>query len=217
MKMIRAISGIALIVVALVGGYCLMVADMLSGSEFVTLVIAFAVIGIALVLSDEIKELSIGGNIIRFKEAKKGAEEAISELRTANRDTYRALLWQTKNHPGCFSDGSTIDERLSNFWSVYSSVVSLGLKEELRPVIADVANELIRGQLNCIGNNSDKVLEQFQPEDTPDPSTLAEVAFSPESVSEAARRGVYGGSEEKIRRAISEGIAEYQKLYELPR
>jgi hypothetical protein len=197
-------------------GYCLLMADKLSGAEFVSLLIAFAVIGLILSFASEMQEFSIAGNIVKLKEVKKDADKSISELKAARTETFRFLLSLAKRHPGGFSDGGTVDERIDDFWNLYDQIVSFGCKEDLGNNLLDVLNVLIKGQLSSISHYSDLISSKYLGSDIiPEPSQLTIDALDNDSVETAANRNVASGDINKIKRMLVVGLDEYKKLYEL--
>jgi len=81
-------------------GYSLLISDELSGAEFVTLIIAFAGISFMVAFATEIQELSIGGNVIKLRQIRQEAEDAIVELNRAKIENVRFLLRLATRHPG---------------------------------------------------------------------------------------------------------------------
>lgn len=216
MRIFLSILGLAIFLVIAKFGYCLLLAEKLSGTEFVSLLIAFAIIGLILSFASEIQEFSVAGNIVKLKEVKKDADKSISELKAARTETFRFLLSLAKRHPGGFSDGGTVDGRVHDFWNLYDQIVSFGCKEELATSLLDIVNVLIKGQLTCISQNSDSVSSKYYVSDViPEPSQLTIEALDNESVEKAAQRNVAGGDSEKIKKALLAGLDEYKKLYEL--
>jgi hypothetical protein len=197
-------------------GYQLLLNGKLSGAEFVSLVIAFAVIGLILSFASEVQEFSVAGNIVKLKEVKRDAERSINELKSARTETFRFLLSLAKRHPGGFSDGGTIDGRVNDFWSLYDQIVAFNCEDELSNNLLEVANILLKGQLNSISHNSDAVSSKYHlSNETPEPTQLVIEALDNESVASAAKRGVAGGDQAKIKQMLVAGLDEYKKLYSL--
>ena len=121
-----------------------------------------------------------------------------------------------KRYPGGFSDGSTVDGRVRDFWNLYDQIASFGCKEELAQNLLDVVDILIEGQRDTISNYSDSVSSKYHnTEIIPEPSQLTIEALDNESVEKAARRNVAGGDVEKLKKMLVVGLNEYKKLYEL--
>jgi len=216
LRIFLSILGLVIFLSSAKFGYCLLMAEKLSGAEFVSLLIAFAVIGLILSFASEIQEFSIAGNIVKLKEVKKDADRSISELKAARTETFRFLLSLAKRHPGGFSDGGTVDGRIGDFWNLYDQIVSFGCTEDLANNLLDVVNVLIKGQLSSISHNSDSISSKYLGSDIiPEPSQLTIEALDNDSVEKAANRNVAGGDSEKIKSMLVVGLDEYKKLYEL--
>ncbi len=63
MRIFLSVLGLAIFLVTAKFGYFLLLAEKLSGSEFVSLLVAFAMIGLILSFASEIQEFSVAGNI----------------------------------------------------------------------------------------------------------------------------------------------------------
>jgi hypothetical protein len=210
------VLGLAIFLVTAKFGYFLLLAEKLSGSEFVSLLVAFAVIGLILSFASEIQEFSVAGNIVKLKEVKKDADKSISELKAARTETFRFLMSLAKRRPGGFADGGTVDRRIPDFWNLYDQIVSFGCKEELATSLLGVVNVLIEGQLTSILKNSDSASgKDYGSGVIPEPSQLTIEALDNDAVEKAAERGLFGGDSEKIKKALVVGLDEYKKLYEL--
>lgn len=216
MRIFLSILGALLFLASAKLGYCLLIEGKLSGAEFVSLIIAFAVIGLILSFASEVQEFSVAGNIVKLKEVKRDAEKSIRELKSARTETFRFLLSLAKRHPGGFSDGGTVDERVNDFWSLYDQIVAFNCEDELSNNLLEVVNVLLKGQLSRISNNSDAVSSKYRRTNgIPDPSQLTIEALDNDSVESAAKRNVAGGDQAKIKKMLIIGLEEYKKLYEL--
>lgn len=216
LRIFLSILGALLFLVSAKFGYCLLIEEKLSGAEFVSLVIAFAVIGLILSFASEVQEFSVAGNIVKLKEVKRDAEKSISELKAARTETFRFLLSLAKRHPGGFSDGGTVDGRVNDFWSLYDQIVEFNCEDELSNNLLEVVSELLQGQLYSICNNSNAVSGKYYGKsETPEPSQLTVEALDNDSVALAAERNVAGGDLAKIKQMLVVGLEEYRKLYEL--
>lgn len=216
MRIILSIIGVSIFLIIAKLGYCLLIEGKLSGAEFVSLVIAFAIIGLILSFASEVQEFSVAGNIVKLKEVKRDAEKSINELKSARTETFRFLLSLAKRHPGGLSDGGTIDSRVSDFWSLYNKIVTFKCEDELSSDLLEVIDIILKGQLYSISNSSDNLYQLYYNKDkTPEPSQLTIDALDDSSVLSAANRGVASGDQEKIKKMIIEGLEEYRKLYEL--
>jgi hypothetical protein len=216
LRIFLSILGALLFLASAKFGYCLLIEEKLSGAEFVSLIIAFAVVGLILSFASEVQEFSVAGNIVKLKEVKRDAEKSISELKSARTETFRFLLSLAKRHPGGFSEGGTIDGRVNDFWSLHDQIVAFNCEGELSNNLLEVVGVLLQGQLSSISNNSDAVSSKYHgTNEIPEPSQLTIEALDNDSVESAAQRGVAGGTPAKIKKMLIVGLEEYKKLYEL--
>ncbi|MCS4306750.1 hypothetical protein M2404_001073 [Rheinheimera pacifica] len=72
-------------------GFKLLDQGLLTGSEFVTLLIAATVVSLVVVFAPFIQEVSIGGSVIKLKEAKLEADESLKTLRMLSRNIRKIL------------------------------------------------------------------------------------------------------------------------------
>ncbi|RBP77912.1 hypothetical protein EBI01_19755 [Marinomonas rhizomae] len=216
MRIFLSIFGTLIFLASAKFGYCLLIEDKLNGAEFVSLIIAFAIIGLILSFASEIQEFSIAGNIVKLKEVKRDAEKSISELKSARIETFRFLLSLAKRHPGGFSDSGTVDGRVNDFWSLHDQIVAFNCEDELARNLLEVVGVLLQGQLSSISHSSDAVRSKYHGKNkTPKPSQLTIEALDNDSVELAAKRKVAGGDQAKIKEMLVVGLEEYKKLYEL--
>lgn len=199
-------------------GYCLLTEGRLSGAEFVSLVIAFAVFGLILSFASEVQEFSLAGNIVKLREVKREAERAISELEMARTETFRFLLSLAKRHPGGYSDAfDPLDSRVKDFWSLYNQIVAFKCDAELAANLTEVLDLLLKGQLSIILRHSPTNRQNFNATiDMPDPLILQVNALtdSPNDLSpQNSDQEVELGRKKKV--VLIESIRAYEKLYEL--
>lgn len=86
-------------------GWDLLCAEKISGGEFVTLIIAFAVLGLIISFSSEVQEFSVAGNVVKLKEVKKEADKSIQDLKNARVGNFKFLLKLAARFPGGFASG----------------------------------------------------------------------------------------------------------------
>ena len=215
MKILLSLFGFSIFSLSVFFGLDLLGAQQLSGGEFVALVIAFAVLGLIVSFSSEVQEFSVAGNIVKLKEVKKDADKSIDDLKKARIGNFRFLLKLAARFPGGFGSGSTVDDRLNDFWLLYEQILESNDEDDLKLNIKEVSRVLLNGQLNSIRQNSDLVGEKYPREALPEPNELLLVAIDSESVEKAAKRNVYGGDIVQIKQALIVGLNEYKKLYEL--
>ncbi|EMD78451.1 hypothetical protein C408_3157 [Vibrio diabolicus E0666] len=215
MRIFLSILGASLFLASVKLGYCLLIEGKLSGTEFVSLIIAFAVIGLILSFASEVQEFSVAGNIVKLKEVKRDAEKSIRELKSARTETFRFLLSLAKRHPGGLSDAGTVDGRVTDFWSLYDQIVAFNCEDELSNNLLEVVNTLLKGQLSSISRYGHAVIGKYQgTNEIPEPSQLTIEALDNHSVESAAKR-VAGGDQDYIKKMLIVGLEEYKKLYEL--
>lgn len=216
MRIILPVFGAILFLSSVAMGYCLLDDGALSGSEFVSLIVAFAVIGLIISFASEVQEFSVAGNIVKLKEVKRDAQRSISELKSARTETFRFLLSLAKRHPGGFGGIGPVDERIPDFWALYKQIKKFGCQGELTDDLLDVSETLAKGQISTIGNLSDRIGTKYRRVDRlPLPSELLIEALDDESIAEAGKRGLHGGDTRKIKESVAQAIEEYTKLYEL--
>ena len=216
MRIVLSALGAIVFLYSVAMGYYLLNDGALSGSEFVSLIVAFAVIGLIIAFASEVQEFSVAGNIVKLKEVKRDAERSILELESARTATFRFLLSLAERHPGGFAGDGPVDERIPDFWALYQQIEKFGCNKDLADDLLRVLETLAKGQINTIGYLSDQVLVEYRQVDSlPSPSELVSVALSEESIGKAATRGVYSGNVDKVRESVAEGLQEYRKLYDL--
>lgn len=216
LRIFLSILGALLFLASAKIGYCLLIEERLSGAEFVSLIIAFAVIGLILSFASEVQEFSVAGNIVKLKKVKRDAEKSISELKSARTETFRFLLSLAKRHPGGLSSGGTVDGRVNDFWSLYDQIVAFNCEDELSNNLLEVVSVLLKGQLSSISHNSDAIGSKYYgTNEIPEPLQLTIEALDNDSVELAAKRNVAGGDQAKIKQMLVVGLEEYKKLYEL--
>lgn len=219
MKYLLATLGI---LVALIGSsisYCLLIGGKLSGGEFVAFTLGLIVVGIAIGLMSEISELSIAGNVIKLRQVKAEAEQAIEVLKESQKSTFKFQLALSKRLPGGFGEsGIPKDARIDDFWFVYSAISGAGLDYELANEIFEASDFIARGQVFTIQDLSDDVSTHIRsPYETgvelPSKSQITIWAMEAESVIKAAQRHRKEISEMQV--LILESLEEYGKLLEV--
>jgi hypothetical protein len=215
LKIFLSIFGLSIAAISIFIGLDLLEQKQISGGEFVTLIVAFSIIGLVISFASDVQEFSVAGNIVKLKEVKKEAESSIDGLKRSRVDNFRFLLKLALKFPGGFGSGSTIDSRLSDFWFLYDQIVEFGCEKELKENLLGVTEVLLGGQLSSISRNSDDVGNKFPRGTTPTPQELTIIALDNDSVEKAAQRNVSGGDAERIKEALVIGLDEYKRLYDL--
>ncbi|WP_421851851.1 hypothetical protein [Marinomonas sp.] len=148
-KLLFIICGLILFSGTVCKGLILLDTGKLSGAEFVSLISAFAVISLLVSCIDQVQEFSIAGNIVKLKEVKQEADQAINELKQARATTFKFLLKLALKPSGGFKRLNS-DDRPKNFWLLYKEIKRFDHQDELSEEIYEVVNELITSQLNVI-------------------------------------------------------------------
>ncbi|VVM39656.1 hypothetical protein PS619_00216 [Pseudomonas fluorescens] len=139
--------------------------DKLKGPEFVTLIIALAVIAVVGVLAGNIKEFSIAGNIVKLKDENNKAEENLQELKKAQIETIRLNLrsrtFEKEAQFGVPGD-LCVDQDL---WDIYAQAKSLKclpfVKDELLQIIRSAKNKIHYTLLTKSHGNSVVPIEPY--------------------------------------------------------
>jgi hypothetical protein len=195
--------GLPFFCMSAIASYRLLNSSTIANGDLITLIIAFALIGTVLSFSSEIQEFSVGGNIVKFKEVKADAENAILELKLARTETFRFLLNISMGHTGSFfSEEGKPDARLRNFWFLYNQITNFKCESELAHEITKYLNLLLVSQIHNISHDSNNVSRLLT---TPLPTPTEE----------AAQRRSPRPSIDDLKRNILSNLDEYRKLYEL--
>ncbi|UGQ31492.1 hypothetical protein [Acinetobacter calcoaceticus] len=96
--------------------FILLKAEYIESNDFVLLIIFSAVIALVISYFDEIQELSIGGNIVKLKEAKQELEVTIEQLKSIKESTFRMLLLKSLHHSGGLGSSNLVDSRADYFF-----------------------------------------------------------------------------------------------------
>ncbi|WP_052417780.1 hypothetical protein [Cellvibrio mixtus] len=216
MRVVLVILGALLFIASVKLGYCLLSNGKLSGSEFISLIIAFAIIGLIISFASEVSEFSIAGNIVKLKEVKADAERSIAELKEARTETFRFLLSLTKKYGGGLgSIRNPIDERIPDFWSLFEKISSFSCVNDLKKNIMEVIDVLLKGQIKAISKFNNNVETKYRGEyEFPTPVALSHDSLQEQHLQEAAGR-IFQGDLYKTRGAVLAGLEEYRKLFEL--
>lgn len=105
---------------------------------------------IALVIPNfgDIQELSIGGNIVKLKEANKELQDTIEQLKSIKLSTFRMLLLKSLHGSGTWGSGSLVDPRSQYFFSLIMEIKEAGCFSDLKQEIEKQLQILIKIQLN---------------------------------------------------------------------
>jgi len=198
--------------------YCaLLLPKIISGGEFVTLSIAFAVIALIIGFSSQIQEFSIAGNTVKLREITATAQSLIQDLKAARTETFRVLLSLSERQSGGYSSlENTVDDRVAGFWSLHEKITRFDCAAELKQEITDFVEILLRSQIKLIGNSSESVPSQYPAEqELPSPDSLQITALDEVSIQQAAAKKRPEGNTVQMEQKIQMGLDEYRTLYEL--
>lgn len=173
----------------------------------VSFFVAITMFSFAIYLIAQVQEISIAGSILKLREVRKDADDAIRDLQASRLAMFSLLLETTKKLTGrsSFARETPEDERLKNFWFLYDKIESAGLVNELKNNIADCTQLYMRAQISWLRHYSNiDVNRQYSP------TELAIEAVKPENLS----LGNNKTAEESRQNALI-AVDHYRKLYEL--
>lgn len=128
--------------------FWLMHAKYIQSGDFVLLVVISSVIALIISYFDSIQELSIGGNIVKLKEAKKELEVTIEELKSVKISTFRMLLLRSLNYSGVWGSSHLVDTRADYFFSLIKEIKDAGCFDDLKQEISTQLKILLKMQLD---------------------------------------------------------------------
>lgn len=175
-----------------------------TSTEFITVFSIISVISMVIFFAAEVQEISLVGNVVKLREVRKEAEQAIENLQESSITTFAFLLDITKNFSGGFASNLTPkDERLDNFYFLYENIKRAGVEKELKDRIISCANLFMEGQKYIIRNYSNADIEH---KESPDELTVAALKTDKLRITNTL-------SEDKVRANIVEAINHYRVLY----
>lgn len=152
----------------------------------------------------QIEEISILGSILKLREVRKDADDAIRDLQASRLAMFSLLLESTKKFSGGFAGIFPEDERLRDFWFLYEKISSAGLVEELKDKIAGCAKLYMRAQISCVMHYSNIDCNRSYT-----PSELTVEALKSENLL------VRNLTPEQTQKNALEAVEHYRKLYDL--
>lgn len=195
--------------------YRLLDDGMIESGDFVTLIITVVVSSFVLAFLGELSEVSIGGYVIKLREAKHEAELTISQLRTLLVATFEPQLEMAMQVSGGFSDArSARDQRVDRFLRLLESIEKAGATESLRPKIREQATLLAKFQYNRIVGLTKGEPIRFEA-DTPLPTPAAAKAGMYKEAALSALADIYGVSATGMQELADDSLAAYTRLYEI--
>lgn len=117
-------------------------------NHFVILIIFSAIVSAIIAYFDEVQELSIGGNIVKLKEAKKELQVTIDQLKSIKVSTYRMLLLKSLQSSGGFGSSHLVDRRAEYFFSLTNEIKQSECFNDLKSEIKVQLIRLLNDQLN---------------------------------------------------------------------
>ncbi|MBN6518314.1 hypothetical protein JZM36_15740 [Acinetobacter pittii] len=186
----------------------------ISGAEFVALIIVSAILSLVLFLFNDIQELSIGGNIIKLKEAKKETEDAISQLKELRVETFRLFLEKSLDlSVGIQNMNVLMERRIAYFLKLYDKIKAANCVLALKEEILNVANTLIRDQKIYLYYYSNKLRDKLDSiGELPKPTSIY-LSLESEMHNEFKNERARELSDEQIRKNLENCISAYSELY----
>lgn len=203
------LAGVALVVFigALCLGFELLMFGSFSGAEFISFVVAFAVICVAVGYGPEVQEISIAGNIVKLKEIKAEAVTAIEGLKESRVEMLRMNLDFALVHGYLEREDLLVDKRVDNFWTIVRLAEKYKCIEALKFEILKSIDVLMEAQLYII---LEVVGEKNVPSAQVKPNIfeLTQMVLTPEKIAVAQGKNV--GLDMKIE--IEKGLKQYLNL-----
>lgn len=130
----NAIWGCLVSIVGIFAGLFLLIGlEKISGAEFVSLTLGFAVIGLIITFSAEVQEFSIAGNGVKLKELRSEAEKTIEELKEARTELFRVLVRNNLSLGGSFMTSSDYeDQRVEPFCHLFRQIEKFDCVDNLK-------------------------------------------------------------------------------------
>lgn len=147
---LKAVS--LLIVVALMGySFWLLKKMFITSSDFITWNMAVWFFALIINLLPSISELSLGGHVLKLREATKNAQQTLEQMRPFMLNIYKQMLLSMKiavQKPFAFA--GELDDRVEPFWSLVSAIRTDGLEIELNDEIKATATKIALDQLKSL-------------------------------------------------------------------
>ena len=122
--------------------------EKLSGAEFVTLSLGFAVIGLIIAFAAEVQEFSIVGNGVKLKELRSEAEKTIEELRKGRTELFRILIQTSTELSGGLAGPSKVESRAKNIIHIFKEVEKFDCIKELKADLEKSLQVIVIAQYN---------------------------------------------------------------------
>ncbi len=202
MRIILIIVGVIVFLLIGILSLYLLCSKLISGGEFSAIFIAFAVISLLIPLLPEVQKFSIAGNSVTFKEAKQEVKNALRDLKKAQIDTMRLLLISITHNGGLKVLESVFSES-HNFWVLYEKIAHYGYERELLSEILTTIESLLHSYVHLFTESSEKAKATFSlaSKELPNPTHIMRVIIDEKDL--------------KHTELVTNGLSEYQRLYEL--
>ncbi|GAM30504.1 hypothetical protein P23_1007 [Acinetobacter calcoaceticus] len=192
--------------------YRLLFLDQIKSPEFVVLIIASMFICLIGYFLKEIQEFSIGGNLVKLKQAKDEVNEAIEQLKKFRIEAFRLFLLKAIEYPGGWARTGLKDERVESFIKLYTQIVNAKCDDDLREEIKKTNEQLLKDHLYEL-LKLDKELEKvFLNKDNPEPSQIL-LEINNEMLTKYEKRMAWTRCQ--VEAELSESISEYTALFNI--
>ncbi|WP_434574999.1 hypothetical protein J3P88_10160 [Pseudomonas sp. Z3-6] len=124
-------------------GLWLLLEKNLSGTEFVSFVVAFTLIGGVVAFAPEIQEFSVAGNVVKLREVKNDALKSIEVLKKTQAEVLRLML-RSRDY---------LDQQISydvghlaidkDFWDIVSEAKRIGAIDSLKPMLLPYIDRML--------------------------------------------------------------------------
>lgn len=207
MRFLLAVVALVVFIGALCLGFNLLMFGSFSGAEFISFVVAFAVISLIIGYAPEVQEISIAGNIVKLREVKAEAVAAIQGLKESRVEMLRMNLDFALVHGYQERDILLVDKRTDNFWTIVGLAEKYECVDDLKFEIIKSIDILMNTQLYIILT---EVGEKMPPtaQGKPNIFELAQMVLAPEKLAVAESR--HAGLDMKLE--IEKGLDQYLKL-----
>lgn len=119
----------------------------IESRDFVVLISLSAVVSLVAPYFGEIQEFSIGGNLVKLKEANEELSATIEQVKQIKISMFRMLLLKSLQHSGGFGSSSLVDSRVEYFCSLIKEINEANCFEDLKMEIGVPLRNLIKSQL----------------------------------------------------------------------
>jgi len=155
MKYLRAILAIAFFVFFVKADFHLLMSKVLKSQEAIGLFMGVSILSLVIYLLPEVQELSLGGQVLKLKQAKQEVDETINTLKKIQISTYTASIRLSMKNPGGLgSSFSKIDPRANDLFFLYEDIKKNGLLNDMKKELHSLSEVILAGQKAIILNFS---------------------------------------------------------------